>query len=819
MRQHPFRATRVVTRLAAAFAIAVSAALAADARADGLIIVPPRPPEAPHLRNIPLAVKSHKVTVQVTDRVAVTDVDQVFYNPNPRALEGTYLFPLPLGAAIDRFSMWVDGKELSAELLDAAKARDIYEGIVRQMRDPALLEYADRGIFKARIFPIEANGEKRVRIRYAELLTADAGTVGYRYPLATERFSSKPLEQCSIDVTIEGSSPITSVWSPTHKVDAPTVTPGAATNRVRVGWETRGTLPDRDFLLYWRQTAKDVGIAALAHRDPSDPEGTFLLVLGPKPQADAAPMPKDVVFVFDTSGSMAGAKMEQARAALRFCVRSLGADDRFGIVPFATEPRPFAATLQPASPENRAAAEKFVDALEARGGTAIDDALRASIAMFPAGADGARPRFVVFMTDGDPTIGETDPAKIVKNALAAVGRAASSSEEKTGPLAAAAGANAARIFVFGVGNQVNAKLLDTLSDETRGTRDYVAETESIEEKVSNLWTKVSKPAMTDVSIRIDGVATSAVHPAKLPDLFHGAEMLVAGRYAIGGNAVIRVSGRVRGQPVEIVEEVKFPEAEARHEFLPRLWAVRRVGFLLDEIRLRGESAEVKDEVVRLAKRFGIVTPYTSYLILEDSQAVGRAPGLRPRTADLPGDPFRGGLDGASPGGDTGGAPHTGGGRKAGSGPGGGVGGGGGGSGGGAAPAAPAASEDAVEELKADARRAGEARSKDSGKGAVDLSRDSKNLRDFEGHDADGPRKEGGAADLLRHVEGRTFSKRGDLWWDMTADPAKARRKIEAFSDDYFALVKAHPELAKWVVLGHVVVVVGDEVLEFLPATE
>lgn len=698
--------------LASLFACVVAlAALAPAARADGLIIVPPRPPDAPHLRNIPLAVRSHKVTVQVSDRVAVTDVDQVFVNPNPRALEGTYLFPLPPGAAIDRFSMWVDGKELAAELLDAAKARDIYEGIVRQMRDPALLEYADRGLFKARIFPIEANGEKRVRIRYAELLTADSGTVAYRYPLATERFSSKPLESCTIDVTIEAASPVASVWSPSHKVDAPVTTPGGS-NRVRVGWEARNALPDRDFLLYWRPTAKDVGIAALAHRSAADADGTFLLVLGPKPADDGTPVPKDVVFVFDTSGSMAGPKMDQARAALRFCVRSLGAEDRFAIVPFATEPRPFAPALQGATPEARAAAEKFIDGLEARGGTAIDDALRTAFGYFPEGT-AERPRFVVFMTDGLPTIGEPDPAKIVKNAVGA--------------------ARDARLFVFGVGNDVNTKLLDTLSEDTRGTRDYVADAENIEVKVSNLWTKVSKPAMSDVTLRIDGVAVSAIHPAKLPDLFHGGEILVAGRYAGPGNAVVRLSGKVRGKPVEVVEELKFPESEAKHEFLPRLWAVRRVGFLLDEIRLRGESAEVKDEVVRLAKRFGIVTPYTSYLILEDSQRVAQHEGWggpARRTADLPGDPF---------------APPP---RTAGGGRGGGDSGGGGssGAGGGAAPAAPApppADEESVEALKAEAARGGRGEGKDSGADAVDRSKESKELRDFEGREggrADGKRK-------------------------------------------------------------------------------
>jgi len=779
------RLTRGLRRWAAGLAaLAVCAFAAAPALADGLIIVEPRPPQQPHLRNVPLWVKSHKVTVTVQDRVAVTDVDQVFVNPNPRALEGTYIFPLPEGAAIDRFSMWVDGQELSAELLDAVKARGIYEGIVRQMRDPALLEYADRGLFKARIFPIDANGEKRVRIRYAELLRADSGTVAYRYPLATEKFSSRPLQDASISVSISGDSPVASIWSPSHRVDVPTITPGGeGGSGVRVGWEARDVLPDRDFLLYWRPTRKDVGIAALAHRDPGETEGTFLLILSPQERKAAKPLPKDVVFVVDTSGSMAWQKIRQAQDALRFCVRSLGAEDRFGIVPFATEPRPLADTLRAASSDERAAAEKFIDGIEARGGTAIDEALTTAFKMLPGTQDANRPAYVVFLTDGQPTIGETDAAVITKRALA--------------------NAKGARVFAFGVGNDVNTKLLDVLSDDTRGTRDYVGETESIEEKVSNLWTKVSKPAMTDVSVRVEGVATSAVHPARLPDLFHGSEVLVAGRYTGGGNAVVRLTGKVRGEPVEVVEELKLPEKEGRHAFLPRLWAVRRVGFLLDEIRLHGESAEVKDEVVALAKRFGIVTPYTSYLIVEDrDRPTSRTGGPEPidgtRSGALPGDPFS--------------APSAGGGS----------GGGGGdtmGGGGAPAPSAPALDAESEEILRRAAEKARSAEGQDAGEGAVGLSLETKELREWDGKDDAGGKAGRGARDLLRHVEGRTFARRGGLWWDLRADPAKARRSVKPFSDEYFELVRAHPAIAKYLTLGHVVLVVGEEVVEILPDAE
>jgi Ca-activated chloride channel family protein len=770
-------------------ALALVCLAAVPALADGFIVVPPAPREAPHLRNVPLWVKSHVVTVKVDARVAVTEVDEVFVNPNPRALEGTYLFPLPEGATIDRFSMWIDGKEAAAELLDAGKARGIYEGIVRQMRDPALLEYAGRGLFQARVFPIDANGEKRVKISYAEVLPADNGTVAYRYPLNTEKFSSRALDNVSVSVTIDAGGPITGVWSPSHRIDVPRDLGGV----VKVGWEARRVTPDRDFLLYWRPTKKDVGISVIAHRDPSDPEGTFLLVLSPKPGDDAQPLPKDVVFVVDTSGSMAGPKMEQAKNALRFCVRSLGADDRFAIVPFSTEPRPFRDALAVADAASRAAAEKFVDGLQAAGGTAIDDALRTGLAMLPvADAKSSRPAIVLFVTDGLPTIGETDVEKILAHA-----------NERSG---------AARMFVFGVGDDVNTKLLDRLAAENRGARDYVSATESIEEKVSNLYAKLARPAMTDLELKIDGVETTAVHPKALGDLFHGGEILVAGRYAKPGDAVIRLRGKVRGEPREIVEEIRFPDAEPRHEFLPRLWAVRRVGFLLDEIRLhptadrvpsndsrpggsyRGPedlhtpaaSDELVAEVVRLAKRFGIVTPYTSYLIVEDETRGGR-PDARTGEAPPAAAPGFGFASGGSSSGGSGGAG-----------------------------ALPPDEEAARSGIGLDAKKAKEAAGRDSGAGAVGLSRESRELSEFEG-DKDAKGDDTVVRKLVRHVGGRTFVARRGVWFDLDADLTKERRVVDSFSDAYFALTRAHPEIAPWLQLGAVVLVVGDDVVEIRPA--
>jgi Ca-activated chloride channel family protein len=238
------------------------AAAAAPALSDGFIVVRPRRPSRPQTRNVPLAVKYHHVDVKIRDQVAITEIDQVFVNPNGWVLEGTYIFPLPDGASISKFSMFIDGKEVKAELLERDKAREIYEGIVRRMEDPALLEYVGRRMFKARIFPIPAHGEKRLKLSYSQVLTSSAGLVEYLYPLNTEKFSSKPLESCAVNVTISGGRTIQNVYSPTHPVDVVK----KSDKTIRASYEAKNVKPDTDFRLYYSQDAKDFALNLVTHK-------------------------------------------------------------------------------------------------------------------------------------------------------------------------------------------------------------------------------------------------------------------------------------------------------------------------------------------------------------------------------------------------------------------------------------------------------------------------------------------------------------------------------------------------------------------------
>ena len=745
------------------FAALAVGLLVSVVRADGLIIVPepgPGPTPGDHAF-APLEVKRHHVEVEIDGQLARTRVDQVFANPTGRRLEGTYLFPLPEGARIDAFRMTIGGESVEAELVDAAKARRIYERIVRRQKDPALLEYVGRGALKVRIFPIEAHDEKRVELRYTELLEADGGLVDYTYPLAIERFSSAPIESLSLRCRIEADHALKTLYSPTHRVEIAR----EGEKRAVVGFEKRGVRPETDFrLVYAAPEAPEHGVALnlVTHRGPGDEAGFYMLLAAPGTGVTGdAIAAKDVVFAVDTSGSMRGEKIARARRALRFCVERLNGADRFEIVRFSTEAEALFGGLAPVGKESRSRAKRFVDAFDAVGGTAMHAALtKAADAVRARKEGGKRPAMVVFLTDGRPTIGEMGEDAIVK----AVG-----------------GAGGARVFPFGIGTDIHTRLLDRIAGRTGGFTQYVMPGERIDEKLASFARRIAHPVLTDLAVGVSGaVRLNRPTPRNLGALFRGEQLVRFGRYRGHGDAAVTLEGKVNGERVAITRELRFPERRKANAFVARLWATRRVGFLLDQIRLHGESDELREEVVRLARRYGIVTPYTSYLILEDERRRDVAPAERT-------------VEGA---------------------------------------ARPADADDAAWEKRVDRARQHFERMKRevTGESAVRGARSAKSLREAERVDAPAAAaREAGAGDGLfgaddgaarrpeqarKFAGGRAFYRRGDRWIDATVPehPDAERVELEMGSDRYFALLEKHPEARVWLSVGRKLTVrVGETI--------
>ncbi len=554
----------------------------------------PCPPVPPPLGSTPLSVKYHKVTVTIEDQVARTRVDQVFVNDSTFAMEGTYIFPLPLNATISQFAMWVDGKKMEGKVLSRDEARAVYESIVRRRRDPALLEYINRGAFQASIFPIPPQGERRIEIEYSQVLAADGGLIHYVYPLNTEKFSARPLDSVSVSVDIQSKDALKAIYSPSHKVSI--VRDGD--HHARVGYEESRVKPDRDFELYYSVSQSDIGVNLLTYKQGSE-DGFFMLLAAPKVQVDQDQVvSKDVIAVIDTSGSMDGGKIEQAKTALRYLLDHLNAEDRFNVIRFSTGVEAYASGLRPAT--ERMQAQRFVDGLRAAGNTDINRALLEALAM----ADKERPTILIFLTDGQPTQGVIDGAQIAAN----IKQAAHSASRGN-----------VRLFAFGIGDDVNAVLLDTLSQDNRGVAAYVRQGQRIDEEVSAFYAKVSTPVLADLKLDWGGMSVSDVYPDPLPDLFVGSQIVLVGRYHSGGPATIKLSGVVNGSPQTFTYGDLTFRSSGGADFIPRLWATRKIGYLLNQIRLRGESKETIAQIVTLAVRYGIATPYTSFLVDERAQ--------------------------------------------------------------------------------------------------------------------------------------------------------------------------------------------------------
>ncbi|NNE97526.1 MAG: VWA domain-containing protein [Pyrinomonadaceae bacterium] len=609
---------RVISLFCAGLFLLISSEAALS---QGIII--PRPCPRPRCRPIPrpiplpnvLPVKSIQINTKIKGQVATTRIVQVFRNNSRATLEGTYFFPIPDTASIEQFAIWENGKKLVGEVRSREEARRIYNSIVRKKKDPGLLEYAGKNLFQASIFPIPGNSDKKLELTYSQVLKAESGTVAYRYPLGTGknlwarrrphrirnvRYAQKPTQQkfgvVSGKVEIIGKEALRNIYSPSHKVEVNRKGEKGAT----ISFETKGD--PNDFQLFYGLSNNDFGMSLMTYREPGK-DGYFLMMLSPKDKiTDRELVNKDIVFVLDTSGSMADeGKMEKARKALLFGINGLRSGDRFNVINFAGEEHLMESGLVSANSSGKKTAAAFVKKLRPNGGTNINDALRAGLKQFDSSD---RPKMLVFLTDGLPTVGESNIDRIIKNAK----------DIKV---------NGLRLFPFGVGYDVNTRLLDKLAAENSGLADYIEPKEDLEIKVSSFFTKVNSPVLTNLAMDFGILKTDLLYPRKMTDIFKGTQLTLIGRYRNSGdvkNAVFKLTGKTGSDTRTFrYANLDFPKRTVENEFLPRLWATRRVGWLVEQIRTNGANKELKDEIVALGTRYGIVTPYTSYLATDGSE--------------------------------------------------------------------------------------------------------------------------------------------------------------------------------------------------------
>ena len=558
----------------------------------------PRPTPQPP---VSYKIQSLEVNARLVDQVAQVQVSQTFENTGSRQMEVSFIFPLPYDGAIEQMTLMVDGKEYPARLLDKDEARRLYEEIVRKNKDPALLEWLGTGLFKTSVFPVPAGAKRTVSLRYSQLCRKTDGLTDFLFPLSTAKYTSAAVEEVRIRATIESQQEIKNVYSPTHEVKIKRPDDHHAT----VEYSAKNEVPQADFRLLYDTGKGKVSTRVLSYRPDKDEDGYFLLLASPKIKSPEGKQPrKTVLFVVDRSGSMSGKKIEQARGAAKFVLNHLREGDLFNIIAYDSQIETFRPELQRFDDDTRRAAQGFIEGLYAGGSTNIDGALRTALGQIQ---DTSRPNYVIFLTDGLPTAGETNEMKIVENS------------RKANDVRA-------RIFTFGVGYDVNSRLLDKLTRENFGQSEYVRPDEDIEDRVSRMYRRVESPVLTDVQLKFEfddadyGKPINRVYPKHAFDLFAGEQLVVVGRYKTPGTAKVVVTGKVgdEKQTFDFQAKLVSKSKDETNAFIEKLWAVRRVGEIIDELDLKGKNEELIKELVELSTRHGILTPYTSFMADENT---------------------------------------------------------------------------------------------------------------------------------------------------------------------------------------------------------
>ncbi|MBI1249747.1 VWA domain-containing protein [bacterium] len=609
------RTTCLVASFLTAFCVAMSAGIAS---AQGLIVIH-RPIPIPLPRPIPRPQpsppqESYKITklevnAKVTDQVAQVQVAQEFTNTGSRQMEVSFLFPLPYDGAIDSLTLMVDGKEFPAKLLPKDKARQVYESIVRSNKDPALLEWAGTGMFQTSVFPVPAGAKREVSITYSQLLKKDGRLTDFLFPLSTAKYTDKAVEKVKVRLAIESSQKLKSIYSPTHEVDINR----NGSKRAVVKFEREHFIPDNDFRLFFESSDQKFSASVISYHPDKHGEGYFLMLASPPPRDEMEEAPKKtVLFVVDRSGSMSGDKMDQAREAAKFVLHNLNDHDLFNIIAYDSDVESFKPELQRADKKSITEAVGFVDGLYAGGSTNIDGALTTAMKMVQ---DDDRPCYILFLSDGRPTNGETNEMKIVEDAK---------KNDK----------HDARMITFGVGYDVNSRLMDRLARELKGQSQYVRPDEDLEEHVARLYRKINAPVMTDVKIKFDmengGTFVNRLIPKEVFDLFEGEQLVQVGRYKKSGKAKITITGLVNGEKEKYDFAADFTKDshDQTNGFVEKLWAIRRIGQIIDEMDLNGQNEELMEELVRLSVDHGILTPYTSFLADENQSVTDLASARR-----------------------------------------------------------------------------------------------------------------------------------------------------------------------------------------------
>jgi len=563
-----------------------------DVSAVGVLFCRPRWSDQQYQK---MWIKSVQTTVEIQDQIAVTHLDQIFVNELTTSVETVFIFPLPENAVITELVYWFNGQRYVASIRERQEAINDYNQKLRQWLDPALLEYLGDNLFRLSIAPVNSQSEVRTEITYIEPLLYDLGKVDYIFLLNTLDLSPRPLQTVSVVVDAYSQRPFKIFESPSHQNSTATNIEMVSDTHYRLVFGDENFFPDRDLKISYETSRENVDMRVLTYTPaPADSFGTdsfYAIWITPPDSVSAEEIiPKDIIFTVDVSSSMEGQRIAQVKEALNHFLGLLQPYDRFNIITFGTFVQKFREDLVQASTQNLGYAHDFVFQLYALGMTNISGALTASLQQSFGDSTSNN---LVFLTDGEPTWGETDIDQILT----------SCNNDNIKQV---------RIFSFGVGEDINEILLRRLSGENHGYAQFITSDDSIALVVNYHFNRISKPVMTDIHLDLGGLQSWDTYPKLQEDLFWGSQVMRLGLYQGGGIYTVTLGGNMRSDSVSYTSPVQFADTIGGYRFVPRLWAKLKIDHILDQISIYGENQELVDQIIELSLRFQILTPYTAF---------------------------------------------------------------------------------------------------------------------------------------------------------------------------------------------------------------
>ncbi|MGS2724793.1 VIT and vWA domain-containing protein [Porticoccus sp. GXU_MW_L64] len=565
----------------------------------------------------PLQIKQHHVNVVIEDGYAITSVEQVFYNPNSAELEAIYSFPVPEKASVGEFTYWIDGAPVTGEVLEKKQARDLYEREKSQGRETAITEQDEYRTFDSSVYPVRANQDVKIRLVYIQPVHVDHSIGRYVYPLeeggvdeqklAFWNYSDEVSEAFSFNLKLRSSYPIDTLRLPKHPQAVATssspqqwqvaLTNSSASSASVDEEATTTVVPqvvqrlDTDIVVYWRhQKGLPGSIDMVAHKPDASGRGTFMMTVTPGDDLARIEQGRDWVFVLDLSGSMQG-KYSSLVEGVNKGLQQLNPSDRFKIVLFNNSARELTPGYVMATPQDVSHFTQQLANTPASGGTNLYAGLQKGM----RGLDADRPSALVLVTDGVANVGVTEKKRFLKLL-----------EQQD-----------VRLFTFVMGNSANRPLLDGMTKVSNGFAMSVSNSDDIVGQLKLATEKLTHQAFHDIDVHIKGVKVEDMEPARLGSLYRGQQLIVFGHYRGDGVADVTISGKVSGQPKAYKTRITFPETAELHPEIERLWAYAAIEGLQDQIDYLGEDSDSKQAIVDIAREYGLVTNYTSMVVVRD----------------------------------------------------------------------------------------------------------------------------------------------------------------------------------------------------------